>query len=179
MRLLICLCLPGINCKKEQVLATEERAEEILDAGWDSIEAGDFKTAERNFNASLDAFSHLRSPAGRGRSLLGLATLSLDMSRFPVALDRAREAYKAMAEAFGPENPEATLARSLAGRVLRRLGRFDEALSEHRAALKADEHVFGPEHVEVAGHHVQIGRVLLDQGRFQEAIRSYERALAL
>jgi tetratricopeptide (TPR) repeat protein len=146
--------------------ATSERQE----IAWRWLQAGDLRTAEREFRAILGRQPQF-APAESGLGYVLLARRQPDE-----ALDRFSSALK-HAPAYAP---------ALAGRAqaLLALGRDGEALVSLEAAAAADPSLeLGPriEVLRFRGTEDRIGsaRQAAEQGRLDEARAAYEQAIAL
>jgi tetratricopeptide (TPR) repeat protein len=145
-------------------------AQERHHAGWLWLQAGDFKAAERNFEAAkklADGFY----PAEAGLGYLGLA--KQDQSAAVQHFDRAIVA-----------NPRYVPALVGRGEALLALGDRDMALKSFEAAVNADPNL-APlrtriEVLRVRGQQEDVAsaRKALDAGRLDDARRGYERAIA-
>jgi tetratricopeptide (TPR) repeat protein len=138
-------------------------------AGWLWLQAGDLKTAERNFEASLQLMPEFY-PAEAGLGWVGLARRDLD--RAAGHFDRAVVA-----------NPRYVPALVGRGEALLALGDRDMALESFEAAVAADADLTSLRgRIEVLRfrglqEHVAAARKAADAGRWQEARTAYERAI--
>ena len=140
------------------------------DLGWQSLQAGDLKAAERNFTAAL------RLSPGFYPSEAGLGYLAL-----------ARKDNKEAAEHFGRVlAANAGYAPALAGRgeALLTLGQREQALASFEAAIAADPRLATlRSRIEVLRFRglqddVDAARRAADAGRLAEARAMYERTIA-
>jgi tetratricopeptide (TPR) repeat protein len=144
-------------------------AQERHDAGWQWLQAGDLRTAERHFQAALK-LAPAFYPAEAGLGYVGLARKDYDqaISHFDLAIKSSARYVPALVG-----RGEAALA----------LGRRDAALASFEAAVAADPDLTAlRSRIEVLRFRglqddVAAARKAADAGRLEEARTAYKRAL--
>lgn len=138
---------------------------------WQWLQAGDFRGAERNFQAALEESAHAFYPAHAG---LGYVALAREDHRAAIEhFDRA--------VAAGPSYVPALVGR---GEAHLAVGQSDRALASFEAALVADPTLAGVRsRVEVLRFRglqgsVTAARAAAEAGRLAEARTAYQEALA-
>ncbi len=126
---------------------------------------------DANANAAqADQFAH---------SLLGLAELYVEQSRYTQAEPLLRRALAVWEQHLGPQHPHTAFALHDLARVYSAQGRCTEAELLFRRALEIREQQLGPEHPKTAESLNNLGKLYADAGRSTEAEPLLRRALTI
>ena len=114
-----------------------------------------------------------------GRSLIGLAGVEMQHSRYAEALPPAEEGLRVVLKALGEASADAALAYATVAEIHRGAGRPDRALPLFRKARAIYEKEVGAEHPRVASILAQEGLVLMALGKESTAEAQLLRALRM
>ncbi|HKQ06233.1 MAG TPA: serine/threonine-protein kinase [Blastocatellia bacterium] len=131
---------------------------------------------EKALNIRLALFG--REHPEVAESMLSLAILNYDRSRYAEAEPLYRESLAIRRRLFGDENPATATSLNGLGTLLQATDRYEEAEAVWRQALAIRRKLYGAEHREVAESLDNLGWLLYNKGEYEEAERLFNEALA-
>lgn len=128
---------------------------------------------------SRDANANATQADQLAHSLIGLAELYVEQSRYTQAEPLLRRALAVWEQHLGPQHPHTAFALHDLARVYSAQGRYTEAELLFRRAVEIREQQLGPEHPKTAQSLNNLGKLYTDAGRYTEAEPLLRRALTI
>ncbi|MEN3335841.1 MAG: eukaryotic-like serine/threonine-protein kinase [Blastocatellia bacterium] len=132
---------------------------------------------EKSLNTRLALFGH--EHADVAESMLSLAILHYDRSRYAEAEPLYRESLAIRQRLFGNQHPAVATSLNGLGTLLQATDKYEEAEAAWRQALAMRRQLFGSDHREVAESLDNLGWLLYNKGDYEEAERLLREALAI